>query len=55
MMGDTAWLWVATNEAVSIFRTDPSRSNSAFRALLEGFEGILISDRWTAYQKIPIK
>lgn len=55
MVGDTAWLWVAATETVSVFRIDPSRGHEAFMALLQGFEGILVSDRWSAYQKVPIK
>ena len=55
MMGDTAWLWVATNETVSAFRVDASRGGEAFTALLKGFDGILVSDRWSAYQKVPLK
>jgi transposase len=54
MQGDTAWLWVAANETVSAFRIDPSRGSEAFVQLLQGFDGILISDRWSAYQKVPL-
>lgn len=54
MMGDTAWLWVAANEAISAFRIDASRGSKAFMRLLQGFDGILVSDRWSAYQKTPI-
>ena len=54
MLGDTAWLWVAATEMVSVFRIDSSRGHEAFLALLQGFEGILVSDRWSAYRKVPI-
>jgi transposase len=44
-----AWLWVATTPLVVVFLVHASRGSVAARELLGAFAGILVSDRWSAY------
>ena len=49
-----AWLWVVVTNHVAVFWVDRSRGAKVARRLLgEIFQGILISDRWSAYNWIP--
>lgn len=50
-----AWLWVAATAWVTVFRVHARRGAVAARLLLGGFAGILISDRWTAYSRWPLR
>ena len=50
-----AWLWVLVTPLVSFFRVALSRSTEAARFLLgENFSGILISDRYNAYNWVEV-
>lgn len=44
-----AWVWVAVTSCVTIFLIHARRNASAARELLGHFDGILVSDRWSAY------
>jgi transposase len=44
-----AWLWVAVTQWVTIFLVHSRRNTRAARRLLGRFEGVLVSDRWRAY------
>lgn len=44
-----AWLWVAATTLVTVFLIHAKRSQAAAQALLGTFAGILVSDRWNAY------
>jgi transposase len=45
-----AWLWVAATSLVTIFVIRPSRGGQVARELLTvSFNGIVVSDRWSAY------
>jgi transposase len=44
-----AWLWAAVTPWVTLFLVHVSRGAVAARALLGGFSGYLITDRWNAY------
>lgn len=46
-----AWLWVAVTAVVTIFQIHATRSRAAARALLGNFRGILVSDRYGAYNQ----
>ncbi len=46
------WLWVAVTEALTVFHIDPNRSREAFERFLGNFEGMIISDRFSAYAKM---
>jgi len=48
--GQTAWVWVFTTMTMALFVASALRAAKVAKtALGEGFKGILISDRWTAY------
>lgn len=44
-----AWLWVAATPLVTVFLIHASRGAIAARELLGVFAGVLVSDRWSAY------
>lgn len=45
-----AWLWSAVTPMLKVFRIDKRRNREAFRRLLFGFEGMLVSDRFSVYR-----
>lgn len=54
--GKRAWLWVAVTRWVSVFLVRLSRGGRVARELLgEGFGGILVSDRYSAYNWYPVR
>jgi transposase len=44
------WLWVMASERVAFYMIHPRRSKEAFAALIEDWEGILVSDGYGVYQ-----
>jgi len=38
------WLWVMTNTMVAFFMIHPNRSKEAYKALIDDWVGILVSD-----------
>ena len=44
------WLWVMANETVALYMIHPRRSKEAFAALIEDWEGLLVSDGYGVYQ-----
>jgi transposase len=48
--GTLQWLWVMTAPEVAFYRIDPSRSTAAFLALIDDWDGILVSDGYGVYQ-----
>lgn len=49
-----AWLWIATDRVLSVFRVDRRRSRAAYRRLFAGiFRGFLAADRLAVYDKHP--
>ena len=54
--GHLCWLWTAVTEQVAFFTIHARRGLAGLRALLgEAVSGILISDRWSAYQQVPVR
>jgi transposase len=49
-----AWLWVAVTRCVTVFLIDRRRDAAAAKALLGEFAGILVSDRWKAYDFVDL-
>jgi transposase len=50
-----AWLWVAATSLVTVFLIRCSRGGQVAREMLgETFNGILNSDRWSAYNWLPV-
>jgi hypothetical protein len=52
--GRTHWLWCFANERVCYYMIDPSRGSPALRKFFgeEWFDGVLISDFWSAYGSV---
>lgn len=51
-----AWLWVAVTSFVTVFLVRLSRGGQVARALLgETFAGILVTDRYSAYNWYPVR
>ncbi len=50
-----AWLWVAATAAVTVFLVHVRRGAVAAQALLGTFAGILVTDRWSAYNGWPVR
>ena len=54
--GKRAWLWVASTTWVTVFLVRLSRGSQVARELLgERFEGILVTDRWSAYNWYAVR
>lgn len=50
-----AWLWVLYTSLVTVFQISLSRGTPSAQALLgKDFRGILVSDRWCAYQWVGV-
>jgi transposase len=54
--GKRAWVWVAVTSLVTVFLVRMSRGGQVARALLgEQFSGILVTDRYRAYNWYPVR
>src|SRR5947209_10657824 len=54
--GKRAWLWVAVTSLVTVFVVRLSRGGHVARELLgEAFSGILVTDRYSAYNWYPVR
>jgi transposase len=54
--GQRAWLWVAVTTWVTVFLVRLSRGGGVARELLgPTFDGILVTDRWSAYNGYPVR
>jgi transposase len=54
--GQRAWLWVAVTSLVTVFLIRMSRGSQVARELVgEGFAGILVTDRYSAYNWYPVR
>jgi transposase len=52
--GDNAWLWVFTNDALSVYVIDPTRAHEVVeRVLGQDFAGVLSCDCFLAYDPLP--
>jgi transposase len=49
------WLWVVVTQQTVCYLVDPSRSSEVPRALLEGAQGILNVDRYSAYKTLALE
>jgi transposase len=45
------WLWLMCNSAAAFFMLHRNRSKAAFRALIQEWQGILVSDDYSVYQQ----
>ena len=52
--GQTAWLWVFTNDDLSVYTIDPTRAHEVVERILgEDFAGVLGCDCFLAYDALP--
>lgn len=49
--GSLQWLWVMVNSTAAYFMIHKNRSKEAFLELIQGWDGILVSDNYGVYQK----
>lgn len=53
--GRTCWLWAAVTRTAALFVVHAGRGAAGLRALLgEAFAGILCTDRWAVYERLPV-
>lgn len=53
---ERTWLWVAVTDVATYFVVHPRRDREgALRVLGEDFDGWLITDRWSAYDRHPVE
>lgn len=51
--GHSAWLWVFTNEQLTVYRIDPRRGHEVVESILgTDFAGVLVSDCFLAYDAL---
>lgn len=54
--GQSAWLWVFTNDAVSVYVIDPSRAHGVVEEILgQAYAGVLVSDCFLAYDPLTCR
>jgi hypothetical protein len=54
--GQKAWLWVFTNQELTVYTIDPTRAHEvAERVLGEAFDGVLGCDCFPAYDPLPYR
>jgi hypothetical protein len=53
--GKNWWLWVVVTANVVLFKASDSRGHATIKDMFEGYKGILISDFWSAYNKLSVK
>lgn len=53
--GDNWWLWVVATAHVVLYINSPTRGHVAIKDLFDEFDGILISDFWSAYNKLTVE
>ncbi len=54
--GHTAWLWVFTNDDISLYVIDPSRAHAVVEAILgTDYPGVLICDCFLAYDPLTCR
>ncbi|MBR9683084.1 transposase [Candidatus Woesearchaeota archaeon] len=51
--GKKGWMWVFCSTYVRIFVASPSRAHQVPKKILEGYDGWIMSDFFSAYSKLP--
>jgi hypothetical protein len=52
---NTGYVWVLTNMEEAVFLYRPTREGVFIKELLEGFDGVLVSDYYSAYDSLSCK
>jgi len=53
--GRNWWLWVVVTANVVLFKASESRGSGTIKDMFDGYKGILISDFWSAYNKLSVE
>jgi len=53
--GRNWWLWVVVTANVILFKASDSRGHATIKDMFEGYKGIMISDFWSAYNKLSVE
>jgi hypothetical protein len=53
--GRNWWLWVVVTANVVLFKASDSRGHTTIKDMFDGYKGILISDFWSAYNKLSVE
>jgi rubrerythrin len=53
--GRNWWLWVVVTANVVLFKASDNRGHTTIKDMFEGYKGILISDFWSAYNKLSVE
>lgn len=51
VMNKKYWAWIGATLSATFFKIDPSRSAQAYQRIFQGFEGILTTDSYGAYNQ----
>jgi len=49
------WLWILATAHVILFLPSDSRGHETVQDIFEGYKGVLVSDFWSAYNKLNVK
>ena len=52
LRGENWWVWVVCNAHFALFFESQTRGHAAVDALLKDYDGVLVTDCWTAYDKV---
>ncbi len=55
MDGSNYWLWVIVAAEVVLYISSPSRGSATIKDIFHDYEGILLSDFWSAYNKLDVE
>lgn len=55
MDGENWWLWVIVAAEVVLFISSKSRGSDTIKDIFDEYEGILLSDFWSAYNKLDVE
>ncbi len=53
--GKNGWLWAFIGKTVAYFRVEKSRGQKVVEKVLAGYDGILTTDCWSAYNKLKCR
>lgn len=55
MDGENWWLWVCVAREVVLYISSETRGSDAIKDVFYDFKGVLVSDFWTAYNKLSVE
>jgi len=55
MDGKNFWLWVIVAAEVVLYISSPNRGSDTIKDIFDEYEGILLSDFWSAYNKLDVE